>query len=62
MGFDHAHRALYSAILGHKLIVTQSAYACIPDLFAAAGGAQAVVADFCLDARLESTDIIEQSG
>lgn len=36
MEFDHAHRALYSAILGHKLIVTQSAYAYIPDLFAAA--------------------------
>ena len=37
MEFDHAHRALYSAILGHKLVVTQSAYSRIPDLFAAAG-------------------------
>jgi hypothetical protein len=37
MEFDHAHRALYSAILGHKLIVTQSAYHYIPDVIAAAG-------------------------
>jgi hypothetical protein len=37
MEFDHAHRALYSAILGHKLAVTQSAYYHIPDLIAAAG-------------------------
>jgi hypothetical protein len=37
MEFDHAHRALYSAILGHKLVVTQSSYFHIPDLFAAAG-------------------------
>lgn len=37
MEFDHAHRALYSAILGHKLAVTQSAYHYIPDLIAAAG-------------------------
>lgn len=35
--FDHAHRTLYSAILGHKLVVTQSAYSCIPDLIEAAG-------------------------
>ena len=35
--FDHAHRTLYSAILGHKLVVTQSAYSHIPDLIAAAG-------------------------
>ena len=37
MEFDHAHRALYSAILGHKLVITQSAYHYIPDLIAAAG-------------------------
>jgi hypothetical protein len=37
MEFDHTHRALYSAILGHKLVVTQSAFSRIPDLIAAAG-------------------------
>jgi nucleoside phosphorylase len=37
MEFDHAHRTLYSAILGHKHIITQSAYSYIPDLIAAAG-------------------------
>jgi hypothetical protein len=37
MEFDHAHRTLYSAILGHKLVITQSAYSHIPDLIAAAG-------------------------
>lgn len=37
MEFDHAQRALYSAILGHKLAMTQSAYHYIPDLIAAAG-------------------------
>lgn len=35
--FDHANRTLYSAILGHKLIVTQSAYFHIPNLIAVAG-------------------------
>lgn len=37
MEFDHAHRALYSAIIGHKLAVTQSAYGYVPDLIVAAG-------------------------
>lgn len=37
MEFDHANRTLYSAILGHKLIVTQSAYQYVPSLIAAAG-------------------------
>jgi len=37
MEFDHANRALYSAILGHKLVVTQSAFSHIPPLIAAAG-------------------------
>lgn len=37
MVLDHAHRALYSAILAHKLAITQSAYYHIPDLIAAAG-------------------------
>lgn len=37
MEFDHAHRALYSAIIGHKLISTESAYHCVPELIIAAG-------------------------
>jgi len=37
MEFDHAHRALYSAILGHKFVITQSAFSHIPDLIATAG-------------------------
>ena len=37
MEFDHAHRTLYSAILGHKLVITQSAFYHLPNLIAAAG-------------------------
>lgn len=36
MEFDHANRALYSAILAHKQAVTQSAFSFVPDLVAAA--------------------------
>ena len=37
MEFDHAHRALFSAIIGHQLAVTQSAYRYVPELIEAAG-------------------------
>jgi len=37
MEFDHAHRGLNTAILGHKVVITQAAFSHIPDLIAAAG-------------------------